>query len=384
MITDARAMARALVLARRGMGSTRPNPPVGAVVVREGRIVGEGRHHRAGEPHAERLALEAAGEAARGADLHVTLSPCNHQGRTPPCVPAIVEAGIARVFVSAVDPNPASGDGLLALRAAGIEVLPGTRPREAAALIAGFGSRVDRGRPRIALKVAVSLDGKTALASGESRWITSEVARAWVHRRRREADAIAVGSGTVLADNPALTVRSVQGANPDRFVLDSRLGVSPEARVWAANGARRVAVATAQAPEASVAALRDRGVETWVLPATAEGRVDLGAFAAKLGDEGYTNLLVESGGSLGGALLAARLVDVIWIVTAPRLLLGGGGPGWTEGLRVPAVARAPRIARTGFRRLGPDWLLTAVPEAAQWWDPWAATAAGVAPAMAKG
>ncbi len=369
LITPERAMARALILARSGMGGTHPNPPVGAVLVRDGKVVGEGRHRRAGEPHAEVLALRAAGAGARGADLFVTLSPCNHEGRTPPCVPAIIDAGVKTVYVGATDPNPLSGDGPAALSAAGVEVHAGPGRIRAAHLVAGFASTVERKRPRIILKVATSLDGRIATAEGESRWISSGVARAWVHRRRREADAILVGSGTAIKDNPALTTRFVKGRSPDRFVLDSRLRTPDSARVWADDGTRRVAVATEAAPVAARRALEAKGVEVWTLPAGPEGRVSLPAIAARMGSEGYTTLLVEGGGTVAGSFLAARLADVVWMVVSRQLLLGGGGPGWTEGLRVTGVARAVRVARTGIRSLGADWLVTAVPEAAQWWDP---------------
>jgi diaminohydroxyphosphoribosylaminopyrimidine deaminase/5-amino-6-(5-phosphoribosylamino)uracil reductase len=362
-------MGRALALARRGMGATRPNPPVGAVLLRDGVIVGEGRHEAAGREHAEIVALRQAGERARGATLLVTLAPCNHHGRTPPCAPEIVRAGVARVHFGALDPNRGSGSGVEALRAAGIEVIQGPNRREAEVLIAGFASLVERKRPRIALKAATSLDGRIAAASGDSKWISSTIARAWAHRRRREADAILVGSGTALKDNPQLTTRSVKGRSPDRFVLDSKLRTPPAARVWAQDGARRVAVTTESAPPEAAGALRGLGVEVWTLPADANGRPDLQALAARMGEDGYTNLLVEGGGTVAGALFAAQLVDVAWVVMARHMLLGGGGPGWTEGLRVPSVARAPKIARTELRKLGPDWLITLVPESATWWDP---------------
>lgn len=362
-------MGRALVLARRGMGATRPNPPVGAVLVRDGAIVGEGHHEAAGKDHAEIAALKQAGDRARGATLLVTLAPCNHQGRTPPCAPEIIRAGVARVHVGALDPNRGSGDGIEALRAAAIEVIQGPRRREAEHLIAGFASLVERKRPRITLKLATSLDGRIAGASGDSKWISSATARAWVHRRRREADAILVGSGTAIKDNPELTTRSVKGRSPDRFVLDSKLRTPATARVWAKDGARRVAVTTQSAPPQAAGALRSLGVEVWTLPADANGRPDLQTLAARMGEEGYTNLLVEGGGTVAGALFTAQLVDVAWVVMARHILLGGGGPGWTESLRVSSVARAPRIARTDLRELGPDWLVTLVPEAAEWWDP---------------
>jgi len=362
-------MRRALVLARRGMGRVRPNPPVGALVVQDGVVVGSGYHHASGKPHAEILALREAGERARGAELYVTLEPCNHQGRTPPCVPEVVRAGIRRVHAAVRDPNPASGSGVDALRAAGVEVVLGTGARPAGHLLAGFTSWLQRRRPRFALKVAVSLDGRIASSGGDSRWISSPQARAWVHRRRREADLVLVGSGTALRDNPALTTRLVPGRNPDRCVLDSRLRVPPTARVWNEDGARRVAVAVPDAEPERREALRARGVEVWTVEPDGAGHASLPALAARLGEEGYTNALVEGGGTLAGSLLGAYLVDVVWMVMARSLLLGGGGPGWTQGLLVPAVARALKISRTGLRALGPDWLFTLVPEAAQWWDP---------------
>jgi len=364
-----RFMARALVLARRGMGWVRPNPPVGAVIERDGAILGEGYHRRAGEAHAEVEALRAAGEPARGATLHVTLEPCHHHGRTPPCTRAILAAGIRRVVVGRRDPNPASGSGAEALREAGVEVVFGGGDRAAAHLIAGFAVHNLLGRPRITLKVAVSLDGRIAAAGGDARWISSPEARAWVHRRRREADAMMIGAGTAVADNPSLTVRSVKGRSPDRIVVDSRLRVKPASRMYDANGPARLVATTDAAPETARRALVDRGVEVLVLPADTSGRVDLRALAAALGQRGYTDILCEGGGELGGALFQAHLVDRAWVVQSGRLLLGGGGPGWTQGLRVDSVARAPRLSRVSWRRLGPDLLLEAVPESAQWWDP---------------
>jgi diaminohydroxyphosphoribosylaminopyrimidine deaminase / 5-amino-6-(5-phosphoribosylamino)uracil reductase len=367
--TDQRAMAMALVLARRGMGSARPNPPVGAVVTQEGVVVGAAFHAEAGAPHAEVLALEQAGERAQGGTLCVTLEPCNHEGRTPPCVPRIIQAGIRRVDLAVRDPNPASNRGLEALQAAGIDVRVGVDERRARHLLAGFASRVERRRPRFALKMASSLDGKIASASGDSRWISSDVARAWVHRRRREADAILVGSGTVRADDPLLTIRSVRGRNPDRIVMDAGLKTPASAKVWKADGPRRIAVASEGAPREAKHAIEGQGVEVWTVPEVASGRIDLSKFAARLGEEGYTNVLIEGGGTIAGAFIEAHLVDVIWLVMSRHLLLGGGGPGWSEGLRVPSVTRALKVSRTHIASMGPDWLCTIVPEYAQWWDP---------------
>jgi len=368
-ITPRRAMARALVLARRGMGTAHPNPPVGAVLVKDGAVVGEGYHAAAGRPHAERIALEQARERARGAVLFTTLEPCRHFGRTPPCVDAILEAGVAKVHVAVSDPNPLSGAGARALAEAGVEVVFGPGRREAAHLTAGFASRIARGRPRFLLKMAASLDGRIATPGGDSRWISSPTARSWVHRRRREADAILVGAGTAVRDNPALTTRHVSGRSPDRIVVDSMLRVPASARVFADNGPRRIVAATARAGAEARAALEAGGVEVWELPADPRGRVALPALAARLGDEGYDTVLAEGGGTLAGALFEERLVDQAWVVLSRSLLLGGGGPGWAEGLRVDRVARAPRVRRTALRPLGEDWLLTLVPEAAQWWDP---------------
>jgi diaminohydroxyphosphoribosylaminopyrimidine deaminase/5-amino-6-(5-phosphoribosylamino)uracil reductase len=338
------------------------------VVLGDGRIQGEDYHRAVGSEHAEILALRQAGDRAGGAVLVVSLEPCNHQGRTPPCVPAIVKAGIRRVVVGTRDPNPSSGHGLDALRDAGVEVAVSAEEGQARHLVAGFASLLERRRPRFFLKIAASLDGRIATASGDSRWISSEVARAWVHRRRREADGIMVGAGTALQDDPELTTRSVHGRSPDRIVVDSRLRTPAKARAWSPNGVRRIAATTAAASPEAKSALASRGVEVWELPPGPEGRVDLPALAGRLGAEGYTNVLVEGGGGLAGALLEAHLVDTAWVALSRSLLLGGGGPGWSEGLHVPTVARGIRISRSAIRSLGPDWLVHFVPEFAQWWD----------------
>lgn len=351
------------------MGATHPNPPVGAVVTQEGAIIGASFHREAGAPHAEMLALEQAGERSRGATLSVTLEPCNHKGRTPPCVPRILAAGIRRVEMAVRDPNPLSNQGLEALQAAGVEVRVGLDKRRARYLLAGFASRVERKRPRFSLKMAASLDGKIASASGDSRWISSDIARAWVHRRRREADAVLVGAGTVRADDPLLTTRSVHGRDPDRIVLDAGLKTPVSARVWKADGPRRIAIASETAPPSAKEALERHGVEVWLLPESAPGHIELGTLAERLGTEGYTNVLLEGGGGVAGAFIEAHLVDVIWLVMSRHLLLGGGGPGWSEGLRVPSVTRALKVSRSKIESLGPDWLATIVPEYAQWWDP---------------
>ncbi|NNF07074.1 MAG: bifunctional diaminohydroxyphosphoribosylaminopyrimidine deaminase/5-amino-6-(5-phosphoribosylamino)uracil reductase RibD, partial [Candidatus Eisenbacteria bacterium] len=340
-ISDKRAMQMALALARRGMGAVFPNPPVGAVVVKDGAVVGRGFHQVPGEGHAEVNALKDAGAAAEGATLFVTLEPCNHQGKTPPCTEAILQAGIRRVVIARRDPNRGSNAGAAFLAAKGIDVSFGFGARESGYLLSGFAVSQLVKRPRFTLKVASSLDGKIASPKGDSKWISSPASRAWVHRRRREADAIAVGAETVLRDNPALTTRAVKGRSPHRIVFDSTLRTSPKARVYGeAGGVRRFVITTERAPKDNVEAFKQVGVEILETKATEQGRVDLVQAARLLGELGMTNVLVEGGGHLGGALLKAGLIDQIYLFQSRNVLLGGGGPGWAEGLEVVSVPRA--------------------------------------------
>lgn len=309
-------MARALRLAERGKATTHPNPRVGCVIVRDGVIVGEGFHRRAGEPHAEVLALRAAGDRAMGAEAYVTLEPCAHHGRTPPCVDALIAAKPRRVWAAMRDPNPlVAGKGLTRLREAGIEVRVGILSEAAAALNRGFVSRMTRGRPWVTLKLAASLDGRSAMASGESQWITGEAARADVHRLRAEAGAVMTSSATVLQDDPQLTVRlDGDWRQPDRIVLDSRCRVPHSARVWA-EGARRFLLTTGK-PAASSA----QGVEVLSIAADAAGHVELGAALTALSDHQVNEVLVESGPRLAGALLQSGLTDELVVYLAPSLL----------------------------------------------------------------
>jgi diaminohydroxyphosphoribosylaminopyrimidine deaminase / 5-amino-6-(5-phosphoribosylamino)uracil reductase len=312
-------MARALELAARGCCSTHPNPRVGAVLVREGVVVGEGWHQRAGEAHAEVHALAAAGSAARGATLYVNLEPCSHHGRTPPCADAVIAAGIARVVVAGEDPNPlVAGRGLAALGAAGIEVRLGVLETVAEELNRGFHSRMRRGRPWVCLKLAQSLDGRTALANGASQWISGPEARADVQRLRAESDAILTGIGSVLADDPRLTVRDSPwveriAKQPLRVVVDSTGRLPPSARI-ASDGGRTLQVTAVdlRAPE------RD-GVLRMLCPGTAD-RVDLASLLTALAGRGINQLLVEAGPVLAGALLTVGLVDELVIYQATRLL----------------------------------------------------------------
>ncbi|HET7775998.1 MAG TPA: bifunctional diaminohydroxyphosphoribosylaminopyrimidine deaminase/5-amino-6-(5-phosphoribosylamino)uracil reductase RibD [Azospira sp.] len=311
-------MARALRLAEQGLYSTSPNPRVGCVLVKDGTVIGEGWHVRAGEPHAEVHALRAAGEAARGATAYVTLEPCSHHGRTPPCAEALVKAGVARVVAAMTDPNPlVAGRGLDILRQAGIEVFSGVLENEARELNIGFVSRMTRGRPWVRLKAASSLDGRTALANGQSQWITGAEARQDGHRWRARACAILSGSGTVLADDPQLNVRGVDTERQPRpVVVDSRLETPPTARLL---DGRAALIATANSDPAKAAALAARGAEVLLLPDTA-GRVDLAALLQELGRRGINELHGEGGAGLNGALLTAGLVDELLLYLAPTLL----------------------------------------------------------------
>lgn len=350
-------MARALELTTRALGRTAPNPPVGAVVVRDGEIVGEGYHIAAGQSHAEAVALAAAGARARGATLFVTLEPCAHHGRTPPCTEAIIAAGVAEVRYAIGDPDPrVSGRGARALEAAGVRVVAGERAAEAAEPVRGYLVRQRRGRPWVSAKYAMSLDGKIATRTGDSRWISGDASREHVHALRDRVDAIVVGIGTVLADDPWLTVRPAppDGRQPRRVVVDSRLRLPPDAAL----------AGPALAPGTTVAhvadglpgdradrdrrrraeVLRDHGLELLPLPADPAGRVDLGSLLAELGRRGLNEILVEGGGELLAGLLAAGLVDEIEACVAPVLVGGDEAPSPIRGQGVARLVEAPRWA----------------------------------------
>ena len=311
-------MARALQLAERGLWTTSPNPRVGCVVVRDGKIVGEGWHEKAGEPHAEVHALRAAGELARGATAYVTLEPCSHHGRTPPCAEALVAAGVSRVVAAMSDPNPlVAGQGLAMLRAAGIETVCGLMENEARELNIGFVSRMTRGRPWLRLKVAASLDGKTALNNGVSQWITGPDARQDGHRWRARACAILTGIGTVRDDDPQLNVRAVETTRqPLRVVVDSRLETPLTARILQ-GGPVLVAVAVDDEKRANL--LRAAGAEVLLLP-NASGKVELKDLLEELGRRGINEVHAEAGFKLNGSLLREDLVDELLLYLAPCLI----------------------------------------------------------------
>jgi diaminohydroxyphosphoribosylaminopyrimidine deaminase/5-amino-6-(5-phosphoribosylamino)uracil reductase len=348
---DHEHMAHALRLAERGLYTTTPNPRVGCVIVRDGTVVGEGWHARAGEPHAEVIALRAAGERAAGATAYVTLEPCSHHGRTPPCTAALVAAKVRRVVAAMQDPNPkVAGDGLAQLRAAGIEVGVGVLEDAARELNIGFVARMTRGRPWVRLKVAASLDGRTALADGRSQWITGPDARRDGHAFRARACAVLTGIGTVRDDDPQLTVRDVPTTRqPLRVLVDSRLEVPLAARVLEGGS---VLVAAAVHDEAKAATLAARGAEVVVFP-NASGKVDLAALMGELARRGMNEVHVEAGVKLNGSLLAAGIVDELVVYLAPRLI-GDSGRGMFDLPPLAGLDRAPRLDLRDVRRIGED------------------------------
>jgi diaminohydroxyphosphoribosylaminopyrimidine deaminase/5-amino-6-(5-phosphoribosylamino)uracil reductase len=352
-------MARALALAARGVGLTSPNPAVGAVLVRGQRVVGEGAHLRAGGPHAEAVALAAAGDRARGATCYVTLEPCAHFGRTPPCVEALIDAGVARVVVACRDDNPrVDGRGLARLEAAGVAVTVGVGEPEARDLNRAFFLAMREGRPHVTLKAALTLDGKIAAADGTSQWITGEAARLEGHRLRFAADALLVGIGTVLADDPRLTVRhpELPPKEPLRVVVDSRLRIPASARLLQSGDPGRAVIAcVAPAPPGPAARLRAEGARVLELPDDG-GRVDVRALLGALRDLEVLAVLVEGGGELAGALLDAGLVDRVAFFVAPRLLGGRDAPGPAGG-RGRALKDAVVLANVTTRRLAEDLLV---------------------------
>jgi diaminohydroxyphosphoribosylaminopyrimidine deaminase / 5-amino-6-(5-phosphoribosylamino)uracil reductase len=360
---DRRFLARAIELAWRGLGTTDPNPRVGCVVVKDGRTVGEGWHVRAGHAHAEVNALAAAGDSARGATAYVSLEPCCHHGRTPPCTDALIGAGIARVVYAIGDPNPrVAGGGAARLRAAGVEVTGGLLTGDARRLNEGFLARLERGRPWLRLKVAASLDGRTALADGRSRWITCPDARRDVQRLRARSSAVVTGIGTVLADDPELTVRdepSGELRQPLRVVADSRLRTPPTARILKAPGPVLVVGAAGQA--APPPALAGAGAEVRILAADAGGQVDLRALVGELAARECNEVLVEAGPALNGAFLTAGLVDELVVYQAPHVL-GSTAHGMFSLPPLESMAARPAFRLADVRRVGADLRLTYRPE----------------------
>jgi diaminohydroxyphosphoribosylaminopyrimidine deaminase/5-amino-6-(5-phosphoribosylamino)uracil reductase len=360
LIADVEFMSRALTLARRGLYTTDPNPRVGCVLVRDGEIVGEGWHERAGESHAEVNAIQQAGDKARGATAYVTLEPCCHTGRTPPCTQALVDAGVIRVVAAMEDPNPlVAGRGLAALADADIKVENGLLRSEAEKVNPGFISRMRLKRPYVRIKLAISLDGKTAMANGESKWITGDAARADVQRLRARSSAILTGSGTVLSDDPSLNVRDVDiGRQPLRVIVDANLSTPETAKMLKLDGSTLIATATEE-PDLSEM-LIGAGAEIILLPA-GPNKVDLPALMQHLAAQEVNELLVEAGSTLCGSLLESKLVDELVIYLAPHIM-GHDARGM---FRLPALENmADRISLniSDVRAVGKDWRITATPE----------------------
>ncbi|MBY5990534.1 bifunctional diaminohydroxyphosphoribosylaminopyrimidine deaminase/5-amino-6-(5-phosphoribosylamino)uracil reductase RibD [Ferrimonas balearica] len=357
---DARHMARALELARRGRLTTRPNPRVGCVLVKDGAVVGEGYHIKAGGPHAEIHALAAAGDAARGATAYVTLEPCSHFGRTPPCSQALIDAGVGRVIAAMVDPNPkVAGRGLKMLEAAGIPTAHGLMAQEAEALNPGFIQRMKTGRPYVRLKLAASLDGRTALANGESKWITGPEARADVQRLRAMSDAVITGADSVLADNPSMNVRhgelghwrsrieASELMQPLRVVVDGRARLAPPLKMLESDGPLMLAsVQPYTQPWPSA-------VTTWLGPDNGAGKLDLAALLSELGQREINEVLVESGAALAGAFMAAGLWDELWLYQAPKLM-GTSAQGLVALPAYESMAQVASLALRDVQRVGAD------------------------------
>lgn len=366
--TDERHMARALQLAERGLYTTDPNPRVGCVIAHGDEIVGEGFHALAGEAHAEAIALAAAGERARGATAYITLEPCCHHGRTPPCTDALIAADVARVVCALRDPDPrVAGRGFRQLGEAGIRVdRMETMAPEARALNIGFIKRMTTGRPWVRVKLATSLDGRTALANGESRWITSAAARADVHRWRARASCVLTGSGTVLADDPGLDVRlsaadlgiDVAVPSPWVAIADSRLRTPPTAQLFSRHA--RAVVLTSHASAPAARALEQQGAELVPVPTGPDGHVDLQKLLRELGRMRANEVHVEAGPTLCGGLLAAGLVDELLLYMAPQIL----GTGARGAFAIPDLETMDgriRLAMQEVRHIGPDLRVRAYP-----------------------
>jgi diaminohydroxyphosphoribosylaminopyrimidine deaminase / 5-amino-6-(5-phosphoribosylamino)uracil reductase len=358
---DRAHMARCLAIAEAFRGRTAPNPLVGCVIVgTDGQVLAEGVHRGPGTAHAEADALAKLGGKAVGATLYVNLEPCNHHGRTPPCAPAVRDAGVARVVYGMSDPIPGHGGGAALLKKANIALAPDVLASECAAANRPFLTWALLKRPAITLKAAMTLDGKIASVSGQSKWITGELARENVMMLRDRHDAVLVGIGTVLADDPRLSVRGlVGGRDPIRVIVDSKLRTPTRAKVLA-KGPRTIIATTLNAPANRAKALVAAGAEVWRVPAKA-GRIDLTKLARELADHGITSLLVEGGGEVHAAMLAAKLVDELVIYVAPKII-GGPAKSWVGGQGLPALADAFRFQWVGApMQIGPDLVLRAVP-----------------------
>lgn len=355
-------MRRALDEAAKGVGRTAPNPVVGAVVVKAGKVIATGFHARAGLPHAEVMALRAAGTKAKGADLYVTLEPCDHYGRTPPCSLAVLEAGIRRVICASADPFPqVDGKGVARLRKAGVEVTTGVLAAEADALNRPYFHRLKTGLPYVTLKAALTLDGKLATGNGDSQWVSGEASRAFVHRFRDQVDAILVGSQTALKDDPLLTTRlpGKEGRDAGRIVVDSHLRLPSRLKLFQLKSSAPTVVATLLPPEGRKArALLAQGVRLWTLPAR-KGRVDLKALLQRVAAEGWNHLLVEGGAALHASFLREKRAQALMLFLAPKLV-GHEGLTWSGPLGIRKMSQALPLTGMQVTPVGEDVLVQAL------------------------
>ena len=355
---DEKYLRMACRLARKAAGRTSPNPQVGAVIVRRGKIVGAGYHRFAGGDHAEVAALKRAGARARGATLYISLEPCSHQGRTPPCTGALIRAGIKEVVCGAKDPNPlVAGRGLRQLRRAGIKVRAGALEKETRELIEAFTKYITRGVPFVTLKLAVTLDGRIAASSGDARWISGAKSRDEVHRLRNEVDAVIVGLGTVKADDPLLTCRIPGGRNPSRVVLDSRLRIPLAAKILHLSDAGKTIIATGkEASRVKVRALEALGVQVWRL-AVKEEKVSWRALLKALARQGIVSAMIEGGGATAASALKDKIVDKVLFFYAPKIL-GGDALPMIDGLGLRRVKQAIPIKNLRATKSGDDLAVT--------------------------
>jgi diaminohydroxyphosphoribosylaminopyrimidine deaminase/5-amino-6-(5-phosphoribosylamino)uracil reductase len=355
-MTDEQWMKQVLRLAERGKGRTSPNPMVGAILVKKGQIVGKGYHARAGEPHAEMLALQQAGENAKGSTLYINLEPCTHFGRTPPCAPRVIDARVKGVVIGMKDPNPrVDGRGIDRLREAGIDVRVGVLERECRRINEAFCKYIVKKEPFVILKVASTLDGKIATARGDSKWITGEVSRRFVHRLRDQVDGVLVGIGTILKDDPMLTARIERGHDPYRIVLDSHLRIPEKARVLEGCPSRVIIATTEEGPNEKMKRLLRKGVQILVMDSK-EGRVDLKACIRRLGDAGIMSLLVEGGSRINGSFLDERAIDKFYFFCSSKWIGDQKAPSIFGGHGVKDLEETVKLRDVHVRRMGEDFV----------------------------
>ncbi len=355
--SDQDFMLKALTRARKASGLTSPNPLVGAVIVADGAIIGSGFHPHAGEPHAEIFALREAGDKAKGADLYVTLEPCNHQGRTPPCTEAIIKAGIRRVISGTLDPNPqVSGRGIERLKQAGIQVETGLLEKECCQLNEFWNKFITTGLPFVTLKSAASLDGRIATRTGHSQWITNKKSRHYVHQLRAAHDAILIGIGTLLKDNPRLTARipGEKPRNPYRIIVDSMLRTPLDSKVFGSDGSERVLLATKPHDEKKIAPYRNLVLDILTIPSNSLGQLDLAELMKVLGAREITSVLIEGGSEINGSALDNKIIDKICFFYAPILVGGRGSLGMISGHGAETIDRALPISDINIHNFDDD------------------------------